>query len=320
MPVIRPACLPLPARLRLWTFSITLSEATSIWLRSGAIISEMRLITLVLTLLCWSIPLVSFADSPAWLNQMGVVFPAEVNALNFPDYQFVDSTHTTVLGEWTVGLNGLHRPTASLTSPCSRAFNGSHETCEMTIDDLVCRNSATITPCKMLLEYANWVDEYDCSLSISTENVSMRYCPEVQFVAGGKTIGPRSFSAVPVLSRPVVRWVTVHNNTTDPIADISVEFSCCGSSSEMWAVLLSADAGDTPIGPGQARALLLPRSLIGNVSTKDPSVVDRDQIDLTGQCVAQGVAVHLKSAKFGPWSETLGAIDLCKVAINVKPF
>ncbi len=283
----------------------------------------MRLITVVFALFCVTIPSVCLADAPAWLNLMGATFPARVAAMNFPDYQFLDSTHTMAWGKWAVSLNALRPPTASLTSRCSPEDrnNGSHIACAITIHGLSCRGSATITPCKMLLEYDNWVDEYDCSLSAGTQNIPMRYCPEVQFVVAGKTVGPRSFHAVPVSPRPDPRWVTIRNKTVDPIGAVLVEYSCCGSTSEMWAVLLSAAVGDTPLGPGQERALALPRSLIGTVPTKDPNIVGRDQIDLTAQCLAQDVAVHLKPRSSGqPSSESLGRVDLCKTTvINVKP-
>lgn len=281
----------------------------------------MRLITPVLALLCASIPVVCLADAPAWLNLMGATFPVQVTALNFPDYQFLDSGHTMVWGEWTVSLNRSRPPAASLTAPCSQDdLKGSRATCAITIDGLRCQKLATIIPCTMLLEYAVWVDGYDCSLSAGNQNVSMRYCPEVQFVVAGKTIGPRSFQAVSGSHHRAARWVTVRNNTADAIEEILVEYNCCGSTSAMWAVLLSATAGDTPLGPGQERALRLPRSLIGSIPAKNPGMVERDQIDLTGQCLAQDVAVHLQTKSSGqPWSENLGGIDLCKTTtINVK--
>jgi hypothetical protein len=168
----------------------------------------------------------------------------------------------------------------------------------------------------MMLEYDDWVDEYDCHLAVAGRNISMRYCPEVQIIAGGKIIGPRSFRAEPQPAYSKSRLITIRNGTTKPVEAISVAYNCCGSIGAMWAVLLSVGAGDKPLGPAEERVFVLPRSLIGSVPTKDPSVSDRDQIDLTRQCLAEDVVFHLRVLKRGQLlSESLGRTDLCRAAV-----
>lgn len=78
------------------------------------------------------------------------------------------------------------------------------------------------------------------------------------------------------------------------------------------ATLLDVNLGDAPILPHEQRALQLPRSIIGTVNRGAQS--DREQIDVSGQCVAR-IVVGSKTRR-----DDLGAKDICKTpTIDVQP-
>jgi len=269
------------------------------------------------------LPSLCFADnSPAWVGLRQTLFPAHVTSLNFPDYRFLDTAQSMKWGKWTVSrLSSLRLPVANRLFPCGPHEPGTHVSCELTLDQLTCRSSTIVLPCQMMLEYDDWIDEYDCRLAVAGRNISMRYCPEVQLVVGGNIIGPRSFRTKSDSAHSKSRWITIRNDTTKSIEAISVAYNCCGSIGAMWAVLLSVGAGDKPLDPAEERVFVLPRSLISSVPTKDPNVSDRDQIDLSRQCLAEDVVFRLGVPNAGQLlSENLGRTDLCKIAvITVRP-
>jgi len=282
-----------------------------------------RQVSAALLFLFAMLPSLCFADNaPAWVNLKHSVFPARVASLNFPDYQFLNTRQAMKWAEWIVDpLSPSLPPVAKRLFPCGPHVPGTHVSCQLTLDQLACRSSSIVLPCQMMLEYDDWVDEYDCHLAVDGRNVAMRYCPELQLIVDGTTTGPRSFRANPEPARSKSRRITIRNGTTQPITTISVAYNCCRSVGAVWAVLLSVEDGDKPLGPAEERAFVLPRSLIGTVSTKDPNVMDRDQIDLSRQCLAEDVAFHLDALKPGQAvSENTGRTNLCKTAlITVRP-